>query len=70
MKAPKETVDRLNKIVTAWKKHAADKSFGGMTLPQFETEIAPSFTARDNLWTSTHRERERPTLVTMPTGIR
>ena len=40
MKAPKETEDRLNKILCAWRKDAADKTFGGMSLTQFETEIA------------------------------
>lgn len=49
MKAPKDTEDRLNKILTAWKTEAADKTFGGMSLAQFGTEIAPSFTARENL---------------------
>lgn len=49
MKTPKSTEERLNKIVNAWRKDAPDKSFGGMTLTQFEAEIAPSFTARENL---------------------
>lgn len=49
MRAPKETEDRLNKILNGWRKEAPDKSFGRMTLAQFETEIEPSFTARRNL---------------------
>lgn len=60
MKAPKETEDRLNKILTAWRKDAADKTFGGMSLTQFETEIAPSFTARQNL-ADIDAQRERET---------
>jgi hypothetical protein len=49
MKSPKEIEERLNTIRNAWRIHAPDKTFGGMTLEQYETEIAPSFTARKNL---------------------
>ena len=49
MKSPKQIEERLNKIRNAWRAEAPDKSFGGMTLPQFEAEIAPSFTTRQNL---------------------
>lgn len=47
--SPKETEERLDRIVSAWRAHAADKTFGGMTLPQFEAEIAPSRTVRVQL---------------------
>jgi hypothetical protein len=49
MKSPKDIEEKLNTIRNAWRTEAADKSFGGMTLAQFEAEIAPSFTARQNL---------------------
>ena len=49
MKSPKDAEEKLNKILNAWKSQAADKSFGGMTVAQFETAIAPSFTTRRNL---------------------
>jgi hypothetical protein len=49
MKSPKDNEEKINRTLNAWKSEAADKSFGGMTVVQFETEIAPSFTARRNL---------------------
>jgi hypothetical protein len=51
MNTPKSTEERLNRILNAWRAQAADKSFGGMTLAQFEAEVEPSFTARRNLVT-------------------
>jgi hypothetical protein len=47
--SPKKTEDKLKMVLQAWKDEAADKTFGGMTLAQFEAEIAPSFTTRQNL---------------------
>lgn len=49
MKSPKGTEDKLSTIRNAWEAEAPDKTFGGMTLPQFKAEIGPSFTARQNL---------------------
>ena len=49
MKSPKQIEEKLNKIRNAWRAEAADKTFGGMTLTQFEAEIAPSFTTRQEL---------------------
>jgi hypothetical protein len=45
-KSPKENLDRITTTITAWETHRASKSFGGMTLEQFKTAIAPSLTAR------------------------
>jgi hypothetical protein len=47
--APKNNEERLNKILNAWKNLAADKTFGGMTVAQFETEIQPSFAVRGEI---------------------
>ena len=47
--SPKDNEDKLDLILTAWKAQAADKSFGGMTVTQFETEITPSKTIRTQL---------------------
>jgi hypothetical protein len=49
--SPSNNADKLNRILNAWRTLAADKSFGGMTVSQFETAIGPSFTARDQLET-------------------
>jgi hypothetical protein len=49
--SPSNNADKLNRILTAWKTLAADKSFAGMTVSQFETAIGPSFDARDQLET-------------------
>lgn len=47
--SPKENEERLNRILNAWKTLASDKMFAGMTVEQFETAIAPSFTSRQQL---------------------
>ena len=47
--SPKDNEEKLNAILNAWKTLAADKAFAGMTAAQFETAIAPSFTARQQL---------------------
>jgi hypothetical protein len=47
--SPKDNEEKLNRILNAWKTLASDKSFGGMTVEQFEAAIGPSFTARRQL---------------------
>jgi hypothetical protein len=49
MKSPKDIEEKLKRVRDAWRAEAPDKSFGGMTLPEFEAEIEPSFTTRKNL---------------------
>src|SRR6266852_4152569 len=44
--SPKDNEEKLSRILNAWKTLASDKAFGGMTVEQFETAIAPSKTAR------------------------
>lgn len=40
--SPKVIEERYNRILNAWKTLAPDKTFGGMTLTQFEAQIAKS----------------------------
>ncbi len=47
--SPKDNEEKLNRILNAWKTLAADKSFAGMTVAQFETALAPSFPTRAEL---------------------
>jgi hypothetical protein len=47
--SPKDNEEKLSRILNAWKTLAADKTFGGMTVEQFEAVIAPSFTTRQQL---------------------
>lgn len=49
MASPKDNEEKLNTILNAWKTLASDKAFGGMTVEQFETAIAPSKTTRTQL---------------------
>ena len=47
--SPKDNEEKLDRILNAWKTLASDKSFGGMTVDQFEADIAPSKTVRTQL---------------------
>jgi predicted glycosyltransferase len=40
--SPKVIEEKYNRILNAWKTLAPDKTFGGMTLAQFEAQIAKS----------------------------
>lgn len=42
----KDIEERLERFVNAWRTLTPDKSFGGMTLAQFEAACAPSNTTR------------------------
>lgn len=44
--SPKTTAERMEKMVNAWRTLASAKSFGGMTLAQFESAAEPSRAAR------------------------
>jgi hypothetical protein len=48
-KSPKSNEEQLTTILNAWKNLAADKTFGGMTVTQFEAAIEPSMTVRAQL---------------------
>lgn len=47
--SPKDNQSKIDTVHNAWKTLAPDKSFGGMTLAQFEAAIAPSFSTRQQL---------------------
>lgn len=51
MRSPKRNLEKLNKIMTAWETFAPEKSFGGMTLAQFRTQVQPSFDIRTQIET-------------------
>ena len=48
-KSPKENEDKMLKVLNAWKTLAPDKTFGGMTVAQFETQINKSLAPRRRL---------------------
>ena len=45
--SPKGTQERIERIVNAWRTLAPNKTFGGMTLMQFQEECLPSQEARN-----------------------
>jgi hypothetical protein len=49
-KAPKDTEEKMERMLNAWRTLAPDKSFGGMTLAQFESTAAgPARAARQHI---------------------
>ena len=46
MSRPKDIEEKLERVLNAWRTLAPNKTFGGMTLAQFEEACAPSRTAR------------------------
>ena len=46
MPRPKDTAEKLERILNAWRTLAPEKVFGGMSLPKFEAACAPSNTTR------------------------
>ena len=49
MSRPKDIEERLERFLNAWRTLRPEKSFGGMTLAQFEAGCAPSKQARAEL---------------------
>jgi hypothetical protein len=47
--SPKNTEEKIDKMLNSWRTLAPEKSFGGMTLTQFEAVAAPSLEARRRL---------------------
>lgn len=47
--SPKTTAEKIEKMINAWRTLAPEKSFGGMTLAQFEAAAEPSRAARRKL---------------------
>ncbi len=48
-KSPKDNEEKMLKVLNAWKTLAPDKTFGGMTAAQFETQINKSLAPRQRL---------------------
>jgi len=46
MPSPKDIEDKIGRMVNSWRTFAPTKSFGGMTLAQFEALAAPALAAR------------------------
>lgn len=44
--SPRNTQEKIERMLNAWRTLAPEKSFGGMTLAQFEAAAAPSREAR------------------------
>ena len=70
--SPQKNEDKLLRIRDAWRQFAPDKSFGGMTLSQYELKIAPSLDSRakiDELERALQAEqlnRDKADIVSMP----
>lgn len=47
--SPKDTEQKMERMINAWETLAPDKSFGGMTLPQFKTAAQPAQAARQRI---------------------
>ena len=58
MPTNRSNTDKLHKLVMAWEVHAPNKSFGGMTLPEFKTKVQPSLDARDALESAVNSRRD------------
>ena len=46
-KSPRYTLEKLERMLSAWETLRPDKSFGGMTLEQFRDAVRPALTARE-----------------------
>lgn len=49
MSNPKRIASRIDQVINAWEELRPTKSFGGMTLDQFKTQIAASETSRESV---------------------
>ena len=49
MSQPKDTLEKINRILNAWETLAPEKSFGGMTLTQFKAAVKRSLETREEL---------------------
>ena len=49
MAQPKETLEKLQRIINSWETLAPEKSFGGMTLTQFKAASKRSIDTREEL---------------------
>ncbi len=49
IQAPTQIAERLKKFSDGWQELAPDKSFGGMTLPEFKVKVQPSLAIREEI---------------------
>jgi hypothetical protein len=49
IRSPKDTQEKMNRMLNAWETLAPEKSFGGMTLVQFQAVAAPAQSARERI---------------------
>ncbi len=49
MARPKDIEEKIERMLNAWRTLAPEKTFGGMTLAQFEALCAPSLSTRRRL---------------------
>src|SRR2546423_12155142 len=49
MSQPKNTLEKITRVINGWETLAPDKTFGGMTLAQLKAAVKPSFDTRDEL---------------------
>lgn len=65
---PGKKMQKLSKILDAWKNIAPTETFGGMTLTEFQTEVGKSITAREEIAELenqiTNKTQERDTIDT------
>lgn len=52
MQSPKLISEKLHKLTAAWEDLAANMTFAGMTLPEFQMKAKPSLDARDAVQTA------------------
>ena len=46
---PRKIEEKIDRTLNAWQELAPTKTFGGMTVEQFETAVAPTKTARERI---------------------
>lgn len=60
--SPKSNEEKMMEVSNAWKTLAPDKSFGGMTLAEFEAQIEKSLTPRRRLIEIADEEIQQQTI--------
>ncbi len=74
-KAPKKLADKTDKMITAWKEHAPDATFAGMTLTQYQTKVQPSVDLRTEIAATRRKlidlqaDRDKADAVTNPINL-
>jgi hypothetical protein len=61
MSNPKKNANDLDNLLRAWKAHAPDKKFGGMTLDEFKAKVLPSLDSHEAVKTAAGQRRDAQT---------